>query len=97
LVHDFGEIVENSNGDIDFKFRNIGSEPLVLMQVNPSCGTCVSIRSWPREPIMPGQEGVVAVRYNTHILGPMGKTVTVFSNGKTERIVLRINGTVMAK
>ncbi|MDR0438562.1 MAG: DUF1573 domain-containing protein [Bacteroidales bacterium] len=97
LVHDFGEIVENTNGDVDFKFKNIGSEPLVLITVQPSCGTCVSIRSWTREPIMPGQEGVVAVRYNTHILGPMGKTVTVSSNGKTERVVLRLNGTVVAK
>jgi hypothetical protein len=97
LVHNFGEIVQNSNGDVDFRFKNTGSEPLVLLDVRPSCGTCVSVRNWPREPIMPGQEGMVAVRYNTHILGDMGKTVTVLSNGKTDRVVLRINGYVNEK
>jgi hypothetical protein len=94
LVHNFGEIVQNANGDVDFKFKNIGSEPLVLLDVRPSCGTCVTIRNWPRDPIMPGQEAIVAVRYNTHILGEMGKTVTVLSNGKTDRVVLRLNGNV---
>ncbi|MCL2027333.1 MAG: DUF1573 domain-containing protein [Bacteroidales bacterium] len=96
-VHDFGEVVENSNGDVDFKFKNIGSETLVLLDVRPSCGTCVTIRNWPREPIMPGQEAIVAVRYNTHILGAMGKTVTVLSNGKTDRVILRLNGNVNPK
>jgi len=93
-VHDFGEVVQNANGDVDFKFKNIGSEPLILFDVRQSCASCVTIRSWPREPIMPGQEGVVAVRYNTHILGEMGKTVTVTSSGKTDRVVLRLNGNV---
>jgi len=94
LVHDFGEVVQNANGDVDFKFKNIGSVPLILFDVRPSCATCVTIRSWPREAIMPGQESVVAVRYNTHILGEMGKTVTVMSSGRTERVVLRLNGNV---
>ena len=94
LVHDFGEVVQNANGNVDFKFKNIGSDPLILFDVRPSCATCVTIRGWPREPIMPGQEGVIAVRYNTHILGEMGKTVTVMSSGRTERVVLRLNGNV---
>jgi hypothetical protein len=97
LVHDFGQIAENSSGNVDFKFRNVGSEPLVLLDVRPSCGTCVTIRNWPRNPIMPGEEGIVAVRYNTHILGDMGKTVTVLSNGRTDRAVLRLNGNVNPK
>jgi hypothetical protein len=97
MVHNFGEIVQNANGDVDFKFKNIGSEPLVLLDVRPSCGTCVTIRSWTRDPIMSGQEGVVSVRYNTHIVGEMGKTVTVISNGKTDRVVLRLNGNVNSK
>ena len=95
LVHDFGEIIQNANGDVDFKFRNVGSDPLVILSVQQSCATCVTIRSWPREPIMPGQEGVIAVRYNTHILGDMGKTVTVSSNARSNRVVLRLNGTVI--
>jgi hypothetical protein len=97
LVHDYGEVVAGANGDTEFKFKNIGSEPLVLLEVRPSCNSCVSIPNYTREPIMPGQEGVVKVRYNTQIEGPMTKTVTVFTNGKTNRVALRLNGNVNTK
>ena len=94
LLHDFGQVVQGANGDVEFKFQNIGSEPLVLFDVRPSCLACVSIPKWPREPIMPGQEAVMLVRYNTTILGSMGKTVTIFSNGRTDRLTLRLAGNV---
>ena len=94
LVHNFGEIVQGANGDIDFKFRNVGSEPIVLFNVQVSCATCVSLRSWPREPIMPGQESMIRVRYNTQIIGDMGKSVTISSNARTDRVILRLTGNV---
>jgi hypothetical protein len=97
VTHDYGEVVEGANGDTEFRFKNIGSDPLVIIEIRPSCNACVSIPSYPREPIMPGQEGVIKVRYNTTILGPMTKTVTVFTNGKTNRIALRLNGNVNPK
>jgi hypothetical protein len=97
ISHDYGEVVQGTNGDIEFKFKNIGSEPLILFRVQPSCGSCLTIQSWPREPIMPGQEGVIKVGYNTSILGPMSKTITLFSNAKTDRVVLRTNGNVNPK
>jgi hypothetical protein len=97
MIHDYGEVAHGANGDIEFKFKNIGSEPLILFDVRVSCGSCLTIQSWPREPIMPGQEGVIKVGYNTTILGPMSKTITLFSNAKTDRVVLRTTGNVNPK
>ncbi|MDR1951079.1 MAG: DUF1573 domain-containing protein [Bacteroidales bacterium] len=96
-LHDYGQVVQGANGDIEFKFKNIGSEPLLLFNVQPSCNACLTITSWPREPIASGQEAVIKVNYNTTILGPMGKNITVYSNGKSERIALRIAGNVNPK
>ena len=93
-AHDYGQIVLGDNGESEFTFKNLGSEPLVLLNVQTSCGCAAP--SWPREPVMPGQEAMIKVQYNTHTPGNIGRTVTVFSNslGGRERIVLRLTGHV---
>ncbi|MCL2417429.1 MAG: DUF1573 domain-containing protein [Bacteroidales bacterium] len=97
MTHDFGDIALNANGDIDFRFKNIGSEPLVLFDVRQSCSACVTIRSWTREPIMPGQEGVIALRYNTNLVGPRSSTITILSSARSDRVILRVNGNVVSR
>ena len=98
MVHDYGQLVQGVNVEAEFKFKNIGSEPLILFTIQTSCG-CVTAPSWPREPIMPGQEGVIKVNYNTNTsaLGPIGSVVTVQSNAKTARVALRLTGNVSAR
>ena len=97
-IHDFGQIVQGDNGDAEFRFRNMGSEPLILTNVQTGCGCAAP--SWPREPIMPGQESSIVVRYNTGIIGRIGRAITVHSNSvgnNTERVILRLAGNVNAR
>jgi hypothetical protein len=94
-VHDYGSIVQGSDGTCEFKFKNIGKEPLILSRPQSSCGCTVP--TWPSEPILPGKSEVIKVTYNTNNIGGINKTVTVTSNAKTSRIVLQIKGTVTAK
>ena len=35
VVHDYGTIVQNSDGGCEFKFTNDGKEPLILLSHNP--------------------------------------------------------------
>ena len=93
-VHDFGQIQQGANGDAEFRFRNVGSEPLILSNVSASCGCTVP--SWPREPIMPGGWASIVVRYNTNIIGHIGRAVTVHSNSvdNVSRVTLRLAGNV---
>jgi len=93
LVHDYGKIYHNGDGNCEFKFTNIGKEPLVLTNVRSSCGCTVP--KWPRKPILPGKSDVIKVKYNTSRLGKINKTITVQSNGKTSHITLRIAGQVV--
>lgn len=94
-VHDYGTIVQGSDGTCEFKFTNTGKEPLILNKPTSSCGCTVP--TWPQEPILPGKSDVIKVTYATHNVGPINKTVTVTSNAKTSRVVLSIKGTVTAK
>ncbi len=94
-VHNYGEIMQGANGDCEFSFTNTGKEPLILSNVAASCGCTTP--NWTREPIMPGKKGTIKVHYDTNRLGIISKTITVVSNGKTDRVVLRIEGKVNQK
>ena len=93
LVHDYGEVPRNGNGETTFTYKNTGKIPLILSNVRSSCGCTVP--AWSREPLMPGQSASIRVKYNTANPGPINKTVTVESNAKSARVVLRIAGKVL--
>ena len=95
VVHDYGTIYQGGDGTCEFKFTNTGKEPLILSKPASSCGCTVP--TWPQEPILPGKSDVIKVTYATHNIGPINKTVTVTSNAKTNRVVLSIKGSVVAK
>ena len=94
-VHDYGTIVQGSDGSCTFVFTNMGKTPLVLSNVRASCGCTVP--TWPREPILPGKEGSIKVVYNTNLVGSFNKSISVNSNAKNNEVILNIKGTVTQK
>ena len=92
-VINYGKIEKGANGTRVFKFKNEGTEPLVLNSVRASCG-CTTPK-WTREPIAPGAEGNITVKYETNRMGKFHKTVTVNSNATNKTVVLTIKGQVM--
>lgn len=94
VVHDYGTIVKGANGTCEFEFTNTGKEPLILSKPISSCGCTVP--TWPQEPILPGKSDVIKVTYNTNSIGPINKSITVYSNAQTNRVVLSIKGRVVA-
>lgn len=95
MEFDYGDIETGSEGVCVFNFTNTGKEPLMLTNVSASCGCTVP--SWTRDPIKPGEKGEIKVKYNTGIMGPFNKSITVNSNGKPSYYVLRIKGKVVPK
>jgi len=92
-THDYGTIKQNANGVYEFKFKNTGTQPLIISNATGSCGCTVP--EWPREPIAPGKSGVIKVKYDTKIVGPFSKSVTLQSNATNDPSkTLRIKGTV---
>jgi hypothetical protein len=91
--HDFGTIAEGSVAEFAFVFRNVGNEPLVISNVQTSCGCTVP--AWSQEPVKKHSQGVVKVSYNTHIIGSFKKTIHVYSNASNSPVTLTIKGTVV--
>jgi hypothetical protein len=93
--HDYGTIEQNANGSYSFKFVNTGKEPLIIQNVQSSCGCTVASR--PNAPILPGDSSEISVKYDTRRLGVFHKNITVSSNADNASIVLNIKGEVVAK
>ncbi|MDR5591060.1 DUF1573 domain-containing protein [Christiangramia sp. SM2212] len=89
---DYGEIMKGSDGVRVFEFTNVGDAPLIIEDVKSSCGCTVPKK--PEEPIMPGKTGEIEVKYDTKRVGPIRKTVTVYSNADEPTKALKIKGLV---
>ncbi len=90
---DFKSIEEGPKATHEFVFTNKGKEALVLSNVKASCGCTTPV--WPKEPILPGQEGKILVTYNTSGRpGPFTKTITINSNADESSKVITIRGSV---
>ena len=92
-VIDYGTIAHNADGKREFTFTNNGNKPLIITNATGSCGCTVP--SKPTEPIMPGQKGVIGVKYATDRKGPFNKTVTVTTNASATPMTLTIKGNVV--
>ncbi|MCW3835795.1 DUF1573 domain-containing protein [Sphingomonas canadensis] len=92
-VHDYGTVKYGGNGTATFRFTNTGNAPLIISKATSSCGCLVP--TWPKEPIAPGANGEITVKYDTKRPGPISKTVTITSNAVNEPgKVIRVKGTV---
>ena len=95
-MHDFGEITDGDQVRHTFKFKNTGSNPLVISNAAAGCGCTVP--SWPKEPISPGAEGEIVVAYNSsNKVGFKTVTITVTANTDPLETVLKIQANVLEK
>jgi hypothetical protein len=91
VSYNFGNVVEGEKARHEFKFTNTGTDPLILQNVQASCGCTTP--SWPREQIAPGASGVITAEFNSQGRpGTFNKQITVTSNGG--EVVLTISGNV---
>jgi hypothetical protein len=92
----YGDLMQGDNGLRIFKFKNTGNAPLVISDVQKTCG-CTS-PDYTKTPIMPGETGEIKVSYDTNRIGQFTKFVTVFSNDpENNSVQLKIYGNIKAK
>ena len=90
-VVDEGEVVKHV-----YKFKNTGTEPLIISNAKGSCGCTVP--TWPKEPVPPGGTGELKVEFNSKGKpGPQSKRVTVTANTTPTETFLEIAGEVRGK
>ena len=79
---DFGVIKRGPGAQHTFEFQNVGTEPVIIMNVTPSCG--FTDVDWSKNPVLPGQKGFVKLTLKTEEQhGVFNKEVYIQSNAKT--------------
>jgi len=89
---DYGKIEKASEGARVFVFTNVGNQPLIIETIKSSCGCTVPKK--PEAPIMPGEKGEIKVSYDTKRVGGFSKSITISSNAKIPRKIIKIKGFV---
>jgi len=83
-VHDFGDVPSGDKVEYTFRFKNTGSQALIITNVQVTCG-CTTPKGWARDPIAPGETSEITIAFNS--LGKFGlqkKVVTVISNAANQ-------------
>ena len=94
MEHEFGKILQGEVVTYSFHFTNTGNAPLLITNVNTSCGCTVG--DFPREPIKPGQDGFIKATYDSkghH--GFQSRALTVSANTNPSATTLRFKADVM--
>jgi hypothetical protein len=77
--HDFGNITQGDVVEKIFTFTNTGNQPLIITNVQTSCGCTTP--EWPRNPIMPGGKGEIKVGFNSAgKMNQQNKKLPIISN-----------------
>ena len=78
-THDFGKVKKGPVASHTFEFTNTGNQPLIVMDVTPSC-SCTNV-DWDKQPVLPGQKGHITLGVKTsELTGVFNKGVYIRSN-----------------
>lgn len=90
---DYGDIEKGSDGIKIFQFKNVGTEPLIIENVYSSCGCTVP--TWTKTAVAAGKSGEIQVKYDTSRIGPIRRTITIYSNADEPTKAVKIKGRVL--
>lgn len=91
--HSFGKIKEGDVVKYAYKFKNTGTNPLLISKVDVSCGCTVP--SFSKAPIPPDSTGELMIQYNSRgHEGHQIKNVLVHSNAQQEAISISFDADV---
>jgi Protein of unknown function (DUF1573) len=91
---ELGKIKQGNPTTAKFLVTNVGTEPLIIEQANPTCGCTIS--DYTKAPIAPGKSGYINATYNAAGVGHFDKHLTVKFAGVDELKSITISGDVMA-
>ncbi len=95
-VYNFGKVLEGEIVEFSFRFKNVGTNPLIVSSASASCGCTVPEK--PEAPVMPGEMGFIKAKFDTKArAGAAHKTITILSNATPAFPTLVLKGDVTAK
>jgi hypothetical protein len=96
LFYDFGNIIEGEKVAVTFRFKNIGTSELLILDAFSTCGCTVP--DFSKEPVLPGNDGKIEVVFDSsNRSGLQNKTVTLKTNTLLGETTLWIKANVKSK
>ncbi|MDH5474723.1 MAG: DUF1573 domain-containing protein [Cyclobacteriaceae bacterium] len=93
---DFGDISQGDKVEHVFNFENTGVEPLIITNVQTTCGCTAP--EWSRDPIIPGQKSSIKVAFNSAgKMGRQNKVITILSNTTSANNKITITTNILPK
>lgn len=92
VQHDFGELRQGVPGKVEFRFKNISAEPIIIDAVRTTCGCTAA--EYPEIPILPGESERILIEFDARKTGWFDKKIKVFFHGQRKPEVLGIEGLV---
>ncbi len=83
---DFGKIPQGKPVTHVFEFKNIGTVPFALDNVQASCGCTTP--EWNKDVVAPGATSKITVGYNAANEGQFAKPVTITFNGNQSKQII---------
>lgn len=94
VLYNFGKVVDGEKVEYNYRFRNTGNKPLVIINASASCGCTVPQK--PEKPILPGEIGFIKVVFDSRgRIGETHKSITVTSNAHPGFPELKLEGEVI--
>ncbi len=94
-AYNFSPVMEGEKVVYNYRFKNTGTKPLVIVEATASCGCTVPQK--PERPILPGETGFIKVAFDSKGRpGEAHKTIAVTSNAKPEFPQLVLTGKVLS-
>ncbi len=82
MHQELGKVKEGGIVEVSWRFKNTGAGPLIVSNVNASCGCTVAEK--PEAPIAPGSEGVIKAKFDSKDRqGAQRKDVFITTNAGT--------------
>ncbi|HEX2683869.1 MAG TPA: DUF1573 domain-containing protein [Ferruginibacter sp.] len=88
-----GTLKQNEPKEVRFVVTNVGKEPLIIEQANPTCGCTMG--DYTKTPIAPGATGFISAKFNAANAGHFDKHLTVKFAGVDELKSITITGDVL--
>ena len=96
-TYDFGEVTDGEIVEVDYTFKNTGESNLIIYDASASCGCTVP--EYPKgKEIKPGESGVIKARFDSSgQTGKQVKSITLTTNTKNSKKIIRMSGFVINK
>lgn len=88
-----GDISFQTPKTVTFRVKNTGNKPLVIKEVQPSCG-CVSV-NFSTAAIAPGKQSAITAVYDAAMMGTFYRELAIYSNASPEPLYVGFRGRVV--